>query len=115
MYQTVVEVVEHDVGTGEYIVCSGVRGGSDWYRNLRANPAPQVQVRNMRWRPTSRFIDLDEAEPRFRRYERAHPALAKRLLVKMGLEYNGTDEGRRDMVKRMPMIAFSAPDDLTSG
>ncbi|MEO9094540.1 MAG: nitroreductase family deazaflavin-dependent oxidoreductase [Microbacteriaceae bacterium] len=107
--QTVVEVVEHDANTGEYIVCSGVRGGSDWYRNLRANPAVPVQVGNRRWRPTARFLHPMEAERRFARYEQAHPAVAKRLLAKMGLEYDGTDEGRLEMMERMPMLAFSSP------
>ena len=106
---TAVEVVERDADTGEYIVCSGLGAGSDWYRNLRANPAIRVQVGNRRWPPTVRFLDAAEAELRFRRYEDAHPKLAKRLLATMGLEYDGTDAGRLALVGQTPMLAFSPP------
>lgn len=109
VYRTTVEVVERDATIGEYIVCSGLGAASDWYRNLRANPAPQVQVGNKCWRPAVRFLDPGEAEPRFRRYEHAHPALAKRLLASMALSYDGTDDGRRAMMDQLPMVAFSPP------
>jgi deazaflavin-dependent oxidoreductase (nitroreductase family) len=108
--QTPVEVVEHDHATGEYVVCSGTGPNADWYRNIAANPAEQVQVRNRRWRPRQRMLDDDEAAQRFAGYERAHPRTAKGLLRSMGNSYDGTDRGRLTMMAKMPMVAFSDSD-----
>lgn len=106
-YHTVVEVVVHDRDTHEYVVCSGTGPGADWYRNLVANPAPAVQVGNRTWAPTQRLLDRAEAADRFRAYEAAHPKAARRLLASMGNHYDGTDEGRVEMMADMPMVAFS--------
>ena len=106
-FQTPVEVVEHDRSTHEYVVCSGTGPQADWYRNLEAAPAPEVQVGNRSWVPEQRLLDPDEAARRFADYERAHPRTATRLLRSMGNSYDGTDEGRRRMVLDMPMVAFS--------
>ncbi|HET8930374.1 MAG TPA: nitroreductase family deazaflavin-dependent oxidoreductase [Acidimicrobiales bacterium] len=106
-YQSPVEVVEHDRTTHEYIVCSGTGPDADWYRNLKADPATLIQVGNRRWTPTQRFLDPDEAAQRFRHYEAEHPGASRQLLDMMGNSYDGTDEGRRSMMDRMPMIAFT--------
>jgi deazaflavin-dependent oxidoreductase (nitroreductase family) len=106
-YQTPVEVVEHDHDGGEYIVCSGTGAGADWYRNLEAAPAPQIQVGNRRWQPSQRFLDAEEAAARFKRYETAHPKVAQRLLRAMGHSYDGSHEGRISMMADMPMVAFT--------
>jgi deazaflavin-dependent oxidoreductase (nitroreductase family) len=105
--QTVVEVVEHDGVSGEYVVCSGTGPEADWYRNLRSASAIAVQVGNRTWIPVQSFLDGDEAAARFARYEQAHPRTARRLLESMGNAYDGTDAGRVAMMARMPMVAFS--------
>lgn len=106
-YQTPVEVVVHDRDSAEYIVCSGTGAQADWYRNLRASPAPAVQVGRRRWRPHQRMLGQQEAAERFKVYEDAHPRTAGRLLRAMGNSYDGTDAGRMAMMADMPMVAFS--------
>ncbi len=108
-FQTVVEVLERDETTGEYIVCSGTGPKADWYRNISKTPATALQVGNRTWTPTQRLLPTDEAAERFARYEAKHPSTAKRLLSSMGRSYDGTDAGRRTMIADMPMVAFSAP------
>jgi deazaflavin-dependent oxidoreductase (nitroreductase family) len=105
--QTAVEVVTHDRTTHEYIVCSGTGPGADWYLNITALPAVEVQVGNHRWTPTQRMVPQPEAAQRFADYERLHPKTARRLLKSMGNAYDGTDEGRLEMMARMPMVAFA--------
>ena len=107
-YQTPLEVVEHDAG--EYIVSSGTGPNADWYRNIEASPAEQIQIRNASWRPTQRFLGDAEAAARFKRYEDLHPKAAARLLKSMGNSYDGTDAGRVEMMAEMPMVAFSEID-----
>lgn len=106
-YRTVVEVVEHDRTTGEYVVCSGTGPHADWYRNLRASPAEAVGVRNRSWTPRQRLLGPEEAARRFHDYELRHPRTARRLLRTMGNGYDGTDAGRVAMMADMPMVAFS--------
>jgi deazaflavin-dependent oxidoreductase (nitroreductase family) len=106
-YQTAVEVVEHDRQTHEYIVCSGTGPKADWYRNITARPPVWVQVANRRWRPDLRFLSQEEAAQRFKRYEAQHRRIAKVLLNAMGNSYDGTDQGRFDMMVHMPMVAIS--------
>lgn len=110
IHRTVVEVVEHDPEMSEYIVCSGTGPAADWYLNLVASPATEIQVRNRRWTPDQRLLDDDEAARRFAGYERRHPKAARRLLQTMGNSYDGTDSGRLEMMAEMPMIAFSDDD-----
>ena len=114
-YQTPVEVVLHDTDRGEYIVCSGTGPEADWYRNLAANPASDVQVKNERWQPAQRMLTQREASDCFMGYEDAHPKAARRLLKSMGNSYDGTDEGRFTMMAEMPMVAFSDRRQLKSG
>jgi deazaflavin-dependent oxidoreductase (nitroreductase family) len=105
--QTPVEVVTHDRITHEYIVCSGTGPRADWYLNITALPAVEVQVRNDRWTPSQRMLSQAEAAKRFADYEQLHPKAARRLLTSMGRAYDGTDEGRFNMMEQMPMVAFS--------
>ena len=113
-FRTVVEVVEHDPGSDEYIVSSGTGPRADWYLNLRAHDASEVQVGERRWVPAQRLVPDVEAADRFSRYERLHPRTAARLLDSMGRSYDGTDEDRLRMIRDMPMVAFgpgpSSPD-----
>lgn len=107
--QTPVEVVEHDTVTHEFIVCSGTGPRADWYLNLRSAAAVSVQVRNHVWVPGQRFLEPEEAAARFAGYEATHPSTARRLLSSMGNSYDGTDQGRVEMMSKMPMVAFAEP------
>ena len=107
VHQTPVEVVTHDRSAREYIVCSGTGPRADWYLNIAATPAVNVQVGNQQWLPTQRMLSQSEAARRFAEYERVHPKTSRRLLRSMGNSYDGTDDGRFAMMAQMPMVAFS--------
>ena len=107
IHQTPVEVVTHDRTTREYIICSGTGPRADWYLNIAASPAITVQVGSRQWRPAQRMLPQDEAALRFNEYENLHPKTSRRLLRSMGNSYDGTDEGRFEMMAHMPMVAFS--------
>ena len=109
-YQTAIEIVEHDKQRGEYFVCSGTGPHADWYQNITAHPAVRVQVGNRSWQPSQRFLSQQEAAERFARYEAKHRRMAGVLLRSMGNTYDGTDEGRIQMMAHMPMVGFSSTD-----
>ena len=109
-YHTALEVVRHDDSTGEYIVCSGTGPNADWYRNISAQPAVSIQVRNDVWTPEQRMLSPEEAATVFAGYEAAHPKTAQRLLASMGQSYDGTDADRVRMMGDIPMVAFRRSD-----
>ena len=114
-FQTPIEVVEYDLIRREYIVCSGTGPQADWYRNLQAHPAVEIQVGKKRWQPSQRFLSPEEAAERFARYEGRHRRTSAALLREMGNKYDGTDQDRTRMMAGMPMVGFGDGGQATSG
>ncbi|MEZ5174860.1 MAG: nitroreductase family deazaflavin-dependent oxidoreductase [Acidimicrobiia bacterium] len=105
-YRTVVEVAGRG-SEGDYIVTSGTGPRADWYRNILADGLEAVWIGSRRRRATARSLSPKEASPVFAEYERAHPKAAAILMERMGVAYDGTDEGRIEMMRRIPMLAFT--------
>jgi deazaflavin-dependent oxidoreductase (nitroreductase family) len=104
-YRTVVEVAGRS--SDEWFVAAGYGPGSDWYRNLVAGGLEAVWIGSRRHAATARFPDADEAARVFARYEADHPRAAKVIMDELGISYDGTDAGRVEMVRAIPMVAFS--------
>jgi len=102
---TVVEVARHL--PREWVCTSGTGPRADWYRNLQAGGLEAVWVGSRRHRAAVRFLDETEAASVMGAYERAHPKTAAKLYSMMGVSYDGTDEGRVEMMTMIPMVAFS--------
>lgn len=105
--RTVVEAVRYNRGTDEFVVVAGYGKTSDWYRNIQARPALQIDVGGRRFTPTQRFLNPEEMYEEFKDYERRHPRLARTLARMIGLEYQGTEAQRRALATELPMIALS--------
>lgn len=110
-YRTVLEVVRHDRTTGELVVMSGFGPTADWYRNILAQPALQVEVGRERFVPTQRILSDQEAEAAMATYERrnriAAPIVRRTLSRLVGERYDGSPAARRRLVQRLPMVAFA--------
>ena len=107
LYRTVLEAVGRYPETSEWIVTSGTGPKADWYRNLRAGTFQAVWIGSNRSDATVRFLDAEEAGPVFGNYESAHPKTAARLMQSMGVSYDGTDEGRVEVMHTIPMVSFT--------
>ena len=110
---TVVEVARHL--PREWVCTSGTGPAADWYRNLRAGGLEALWVGSRRHRASVRFLEQTEAASMMGAYERAHPRVAPKLYSMMGVSYGGTNEGRVEMMAKIPMVAFSPKDVHTSG
>jgi deazaflavin-dependent oxidoreductase (nitroreductase family) len=108
---TVVEVARHLAR--EWVCTSGTGPGADWYRNLQAGGLEAVWVGSRRHRASVRFLEETEAADVMGAYQRAHPKTAAKLYSMMGVSYDGTDEGRVEMLAKIPMVAFR-PEDVNS-
>jgi deazaflavin-dependent oxidoreductase (nitroreductase family) len=110
---TVVEVTRHL--PREWVCTSGTGPSADWYRNLQAGGLEAVWVGSRRHQASVRFLDETEAATVMRAYERAHPKTAQRLYSMMGVSYDGTDEGRVEMMAKIPMVALRPREVSTRG
>jgi deazaflavin-dependent oxidoreductase (nitroreductase family) len=107
LYRTVIEVAGRGTVDGTYIVTSGTGPNADWYRNLVAGCLEAVWVGSRRSGATVRFLDAAEAGPVFAEYELAHSKTAIKLMKTMGVSYDGTDAGRVEMMRQIPMVEFT--------
>ena len=110
LYHTVVEVVGRNPDENEWIVTSGYGPHADWYRNLKADGLQAVWIGSTRHRASVRFLDNVEAGGVMKAYERARPKTAAILLREMNVSHDGSDEGRIDMMRKIPMVAFAIED-----
>lgn len=104
-YRTVVEVAGRR--SGEVICASGTGPGADWYRNLRAHGLLAVWIGSKKHWASVRFLGAREAAGVMADYEHEHPRTVSRLYRIMGVSYDGTVEGRVEMMEKVPMVAFS--------
>ena len=77
--QTVVEVVRYDRPSNSFIIASGWGEKSDWYRNIRHNPAVTVTCGRQHLDAWAERLPPDEATAELRRYAQDHPAAARGL------------------------------------
>lgn len=73
------------VNDGQPIIVSGFGTGSDWYRNVIADPHVDVAWGRERFRASAVRLNHDDAVDHFDRYQRQHPkatkAIANRLRI----------------------------------
>jgi deazaflavin-dependent oxidoreductase (nitroreductase family) len=104
--QTVIEVVHYDPLSRECIVISGYGAQSDWYRNIEAEPAHEVQVGRQCYRPRQRLLSEEETLAVLQAYQRRHPWGFRALMHLVGYAYDGTPEGLRAISQVLRGIAF---------
>lgn len=106
-YRTVLEVAGRGDDGDTYIVTSGTGPKADWYRNILDGGLHAVWVGSKRHSATVRPLDAPEAASVFATYEIAHPSAADKLTDLMGVSYDGSDEGRVEMMRLLPMVEFT--------
>jgi deazaflavin-dependent oxidoreductase (nitroreductase family) len=58
--RTVLEVLHYDPQTREVLVVSGWEGKTDWYRNIEREPALEVRIGGVHYRPVQEFLSPEE-------------------------------------------------------
>ncbi|MEO8954515.1 MAG: nitroreductase family deazaflavin-dependent oxidoreductase [Ktedonobacteraceae bacterium] len=108
--QTVLEIIQYDPSIQECIVMAGWGAQSDWYRNIQSQPAVEVQVGRLRYRPQQRLLSSEETLAILQEYPRRHPFRAHFLLPLLtslvGVAYDGTPEGLRNLSQYFRGVAF---------
>jgi deazaflavin-dependent oxidoreductase (nitroreductase family) len=106
LHRTVVEVVGRPSDDGEWFVVSGFGPRTDWYLNLAAGGLVAVWLGSRACRATARFVEAEEAANVMLAYETNHPRAAAFMAKELGLEHDGTQEGRIDLMRQFPMVGL---------
>jgi deazaflavin-dependent oxidoreductase (nitroreductase family) len=109
-YQIVLEVLQWRPEAAQAVVMSGWGPRANWYRNVLAGGAVEVQIARRRFRPAVRALEPDEAAAALADYERrnrlAAPVVRAVLSRLAGFRYDGSEAGRRRVVEALPVLAF---------
>lgn len=104
----VIEVVDHDIDEGSYVVAAAWGRQSDWFKNLSKAPRVYITVSAARFRCTSEQITAQEAERHLRAYSVRHPFAFKQIgSLLIGQGAHTTDEIIRAFVDSIPFVKFS--------
>jgi deazaflavin-dependent oxidoreductase (nitroreductase family) len=114
LYTTVLEVVRWRKDVAEAVVVSGFGRDADWYRNVVAGGAVEVQVGRLRYHPTVRVLGAGEAAAVLAGYERRNrlvtPVIRAVLGRLTGRPYDGSPAARERLVRELPLVAFTPED-----
>lgn len=109
-YRTMLEVLSWDPAKREAVVMSGLGRHSDWYRNVLADGAEEIRISRLRFHPTARALEVEEAVPILAAYERRNriaAPLVRAILSRLaGFPYDGSEAARRKLVATLPLVAF---------
>jgi len=106
--------VRHDRARGEYIVVAGFGPRTDWYLNLQAHPALQVQTGLRRFQPAQRFLTPEEGADILAWYAWHHPLAMRALFKLLRYPYDGTEASARALAQLLPMVAFRSRHDRST-
>ena len=105
-HQTVAMVARYDKATGEAVICAGWGPQTDWYRNLQAHPAVQVQLGGQTFIPQQRFLTEEEAFDVIVQFRREHPHRLRFFSTVLGWGDLRDDAQVREFVLTHPFVAF---------
>ena len=105
-HQAVAMVLRYDAATGEVIVCAAWGPQTDWYRNLCAHPAVEVQLGGRTFVPRQRFVTEQEAFDVAVGFRRDHPHRLRLLGRVLGWPDLRDDARVREFVCDHPFVAF---------
>jgi deazaflavin-dependent oxidoreductase (nitroreductase family) len=104
--QTVLEAVNYDPKTQACLAVAAYGEQTDWYRNIQAHSALEVQVGRRRYIPQQHFLSSEELLTLLRDYEHRHPHGLGLLLRAMGYPYDGSSEGLRAVAQVIRGVEF---------
>lgn len=110
-HETVAMVLRRDVATGEAVIVAGWGPQSDWYRNIQAHPAVQVQLGGQTFVPQQRFLTDEEAFDVVADFRREHPHRVRFFSTVLGWGDLRDDAHVRDWVRTHPFVAFRPTSD----
>ena len=104
--ETVAMTLAHDPDTREAIVFSAWGPNTEWIRNLRAQPALQIQIGRETYVPEQRFLSEDESVAVVREFQRRHPWRTRLFAAILGWGDLSSEAAVREFVRSRPFVSF---------
>jgi hypothetical protein len=80
--------------------------GSDWYDNIQAAPALQVETAFIRYVPVQRTLSAEEITRTFMQYRKQHPIFSRMICRIPGWKWNSTYEEFLQLARTLHGVAF---------
>lgn len=105
VHRTVLAVLRFDDKTKEIYAVSAWKG-SDWYYNIQASPALQVETGFVRYVPVQRTLSPEEITTTFIEYRKQHPIFSRMICRIPGWKWDSTYEEFLDLARTLRGVAF---------
>lgn len=105
IYRTVLAVLKFDEKTNEIYAVSAWKG-SDWYYNIQASPALQVETGFVHYVPAQRTLSAEEITATFIDYRNQHPIFIRMVCRIPGWKWNSTCEEFLTLARTLHGVAF---------
>jgi deazaflavin-dependent oxidoreductase (nitroreductase family) len=103
--KTVLAVLRFDKQTKEIYAVSAWKG-SDWYYNIQATPALQVESGSMRYVPVQRTLSPEEIATTFIEYRKHHPIFTRMICRIPSWKWDSTYEEFFELARTLHGVAF---------
>jgi deazaflavin-dependent oxidoreductase (nitroreductase family) len=104
--ETVAMALAYDPETREAIVFSAWGPNTEWIRNLRAQPALQIQIGRESYVPEQRFLSEDESVAVAAEFLRRHPWRTRLFATILGWGDLSSETALREFVRTRPFLSF---------
>jgi deazaflavin-dependent oxidoreductase (nitroreductase family) len=103
---TALDVMRFDPATKECLVVSMYGERSDWFRNIMARPALEVQTGHDRFVPVQRILPPEEAQAVMDALWRRYPRAVRLGLRLLGFQYDDTEASRQAILSSLRVVSF---------
>ena len=103
--RTILAVLRFDEKTKEIYAVSAWKG-SDWYHNIQASPALQVEIGFVRYAPVQRTLSPEEITTTFMEYRKKHPIFSRMICRIPGWKWDSTYEEFLKLARTLHGVAF---------
>jgi len=105
MRKTILAVLRFDPWTREILAVSAWKG-SDWYYNIQAAPALQVESGRVRYIPQQRTLSPGEITTAFVEYRKQHPLFSRIICRIPGWKWDSTYDEFLELAHTLHGVAF---------
>ncbi len=103
--RTILAVLRFDGSTQEIMAISAW-SESEWYKNIRAAPALEVEMASVRYVPEYRTLSPEEIADLFEEYRRRYPLFTRIICQIPGWKWNSTHDEFLELARTLRGIAF---------
>jgi len=104
--RTILAVLRFDQKSKEIFAVSAWKG-SDWYYNIQASPALQVESGFLRYVPKQRTLSPEEITTAFIEYCRQHPIFSRMICRIPGWKWDSSYEEFLELARTLRGVAFT--------